>query len=856
MKLRLGPPRSFVLSAACAAALAVAALGPGCTDALRRPLAGGGAIVWRIGSTKHPPITPVKGRDGDFVLMSAALAVIVAGPEDDPRLAHREGSIVGAVTSAAAGGELEELRPVVRIGGKEIALEVTRVHAEKRDGRPVVVVRARSEERRIEAITTVGLDPEGPRAVIETAVRNAGRAALTALQVGDRAVWPDAPTFAPGVGFAERPSAADAAPWIGRRGATASYALAFPGGAPAVAFDFQPQGPMGATAYGPAAPLEPGAWRTWRRALVVAPGGLERAAREAWSALGVGLGEIRGALSPTPAWATVEVAEPGEGPAIVADAAADGSFAVWVPVGAYDVVASTPGGEDRLPVAVRADAVAIAALTPPTPGVLRFRVADHRGTPIPARLVIRGIGGTRDPKLGPRWSARGADNIVYTAGGEGAVELPVGKYRVTATHGIEHSIAVEEIAVAEGKGAVLRATLARELETPGWTAAEFHIHAEPSFDSSVTLPDRVTSLLAEDLGFAAATDHNVVTDYGPAIAQLGAAAEVGSARGVEVTTEDPQWGHFNVWPYPADAPIPPFAGQTPRALFAAIRAAAPDAILQVNHPRMMEYNIGYFGIGGLDSATGAAASPDYSPDFDAIEVWNGMNNNGMEVTQGNLAEWFDLLNLGERYTAIGGSDSHVLIYQWAGYPRNYVRVAETDGPPEPAAVAAAVRAGRVQVTSGPVIALAVGGGGPGDLVAAKDGRVQVDVEVEAASWIDVDGVELWVNGELAGEGALALGKAGRAVRGRLSVRLPVDRDVWIAAIARGDEPLTAVLPFTELTAFAFTNPVFVDADGDGLFTAPKARGGEAGSDAGAEDGRDAGAEDGRGTVTTTRPVLW
>jgi len=827
--------RAFSLAIACLAALAIAALaalGPGCSGSLRRPLSGGGAVLWRIGETKNPPITPVKGRDGDFAIMSSSLALIVAGDADDPRLKHRQGSIVGAVTSAALGGELEELRSVVRAKGAEVALEVTRVRAEKRNGAPVVVIRARNEALRIEVTTRISLSPDGPLATLETEVANTGDAPVAALQIGDRVSWPDGFTFAPGRGFASEAGTAEAA-WIGRRGRDASYALVFPSEVPVVEFEFEPHGPLGALTFTKPAPLPAGAKRVWRRSLAVVSGGLEGAAREAWTALGVELGEIRGVLSPTPAWGSIEVRRKGGGePELVADAAPDGSFDVRIPAGSYEVVARTPGGEDRVPLDVAVGKVAVAALTPPTPGVLRFHLTDARGRPIPARLVLRGVSPTADPRLGPRHVARGAENVVYTASGEGAIELPIGKYQVTATHGLEHSIATEAVAVSEGKGAVLRASLKREFESPGWTAADFHLHAEPSFDSSVSLPDRVTSLLAENVEFAAATDHNVVTDYGPAISELGAAEVLGSARGVEVTTDDPQWGHFNVWPFPAGKPIPPFAGQTPRALFAAIRAAAPGAILQVNHPQMMKYNIGYFGLCGLDPKTGVAKDPEYSPDFDALEVWNGIDNNDMAVTRRNVTDWFDLLNRGHRYTATGNTDAHVLVYQWAGYPRSYVRVDDGKGVPTPEAIAAAVRAGRVQVTSGPFISLEVGGGAPGDLVSAADGKIQVDVEVRAASWIDADTVEVWINGELAAEGALSVaGKAG-AVRGRLSLRLPVQRDVWVAAIARGDKPMTDVLPYTGLAPFAFTNPVFVDVDGDGRFTALNAPGDEAGQDAG------------------------
>jgi hypothetical protein len=38
--------------------------------------------------------------------------------------------------------------------------------------------------------------------------------------------------------------------------------------------------------------------------------------------------------------------------------------------------------------------------------------------------------------------------------------------------------------------------------------------------------------------------------------------------------------------------------------------------------------------------------------------------------------------------------------------------------------------------------------------------------------------------------------------------------------ARGDKPLKALMPGTPAVPFAFTNPIFVDADGDGVFRAP------------------------------------
>ena len=89
--------------------------------------------------------------------------------------------------------------------------------------------------------------------------------------------------------------------------------------------------------------------------------------------------------------------------------------------------------------------------------------------------------------------------------------------------------------------------------------------------------------------------------------------------------------------------------------------------------------------------------------------------------------------------------------------------------------------------------------------------------MRAASWVDVDSIEIWMNGELVAEGGLATGAAG-STRGRMNLRVLVERDAFIVAVARGDRPMTEVLPYTKLAPFAFTNPVFVDVDGNGVFT--------------------------------------
>ena len=66
---------------------------------------------------------------------------------------------------------------------------------------------------------------------------------------------------------------------------------------------------------------------------------------------------------------------------------------------------------------------------------------------------------------------------------------------------------------------------------------------------------------------------------------------------------------------------------------------------------------------------------------------------------------------------------------------------------DPKAFVKAIRAGRVVVSSGPFVRLFANDKQVGDEV--PEGELEVEVKVDAAPWVDVDRVELWVNGRAA-----------------------------------------------------------------------------------------------------------
>jgi hypothetical protein len=137
-------------------------------------------------------------------------------------------------------------------------------------------------------------------------------------------------------------------------------------------------------------------------------------------------------------------------------------------------------------------------------------------------------------------------------------------------------------------------------------------------------------------------------------------------------------------------------------------------------------------------------------------------------------------------------------------------------------VAEAVKAGRAFVTNGPMVDLMVAGGRPGDLVRAPaTRRLPVEVVVRAAPWVDVTRVVLIVSGRVTREEAIPRSEAPE--RHRMRTELPVTEDTWLVAVVRGDNDMDAVLPEAGAKPMAFTNPVYVDVDGDGAFGASQKR---------------------------------
>lgn len=514
-------------------------------------------------------------------------------------------------------------------------------------------------------------------------------------------------------------------------------------------------------------------------------------------------------------------------------------------------------------VALAAMTSAAPASTPPartagdtqSAATFTFRVTDDTGAAIPCRLTF--LPATGDNRYNARpdlFPNANADpdrlavrrNVAYTIAGEGSITVPPGDYEVLATRGLEWSIAREFITLSPNRETTWQATLRREIDTTGWVSGDFHLHTLTySGHGDSNMPERVISVVGEGLEFAVATDHNHNTDYRPTMQQVGATQHLTSVVGNEVSTPI---GHFNAFPLDPTRRIIEHRLPSAVPLFKLMREEPNEygitPVIQLNHPRWAD--IHYFGQTGLDPITGVPTTDRYSDDFDTIEIFNENENWGyfdpeetdLPVNSGTfsvLRDWFNLLNRGHRYGAVGNSDSHDVESEIAGVPRNYTQ-SSTDDPAaiDPREVASALRESRVFTTSGPFVRFSVENQPMGsDAIArptrptratrpARDAtaRVQVAFEVQAASWIDVDRVKIIVNGDVIEE--IPVPQDRTRIRLNTTRTIDLHGDSWVSLLVEGDDSLA---PFVHdqgrpILPIAVLNPVWVDADADGRWQSP------------------------------------
>jgi hypothetical protein len=227
---------------------------------------------------------------------------------------------------------------------------------------------------------------------------------------------------------------------------------------------------------------------------------------------------------------------------------------------------------------------------------------------------------------------------------------------------------------------------------------------------------------------------------------------------------------------------------------------------------------------------------------------------------GHIDDYFRYLERGMLKTHIGSSDSHSATHE-PGYPRTYF-MTSTDSPLGLTAGEAvdSMRAGHATATYGPFITADIDGKTFGDTATATGGgKASLGLRVQTASWFGVDRLEIYENGLLAK--VIEPKNEPEVVvdfDGTIELDVPKGRDSWIVIVAMGLEdknlmtPVSVDVPFGEIQlakvtadafalipvvnslftpvptvpdwypipAYAVTNPIYLDTDGNGTYDAP------------------------------------
>lgn len=596
---------------------------------------------------------------------------------------------------------------------------------------------------------------------------------------------------------------------------------------------------------------------------------------------------------------------------------------------------------DPIAFEVKAGETTTSELDIPPPGLVAVRVHDTDGRDLPAKCSLVGTfpagAANIDPKeflydlvigehirptdLIPDSTTDAStreyiEHIIYAPHGQKTDKVRPGKYRAVCSRGIEYTITAQEIEVRSGELTNVESTLAAVLDTAGWASGDYHLHADPSVDSSISLEDRVSHCAIEGVDIACSSDHNFVTDYGPTIGRLGLDGWVQGMVGLEMTTLE--IGHFNGFPLSYDpGPITKgafeWSGRPPAELLTDLRALGKfgpeNMIVQVNHPR--DTILGYFNNYNFNPDTGepedsssllSPKGPEFGADkftfnFDALELYNGKrfelmhhyrvpevlppgklppleeippagtvlrDASGKVAFPGGMDDWFTLLDKGFIYTAMANSDTHSLDDE-PGTPRTYVPVSnDTVGGISEVEIVAAIKNQRAMLTNGPFIRIEVEGSachtqkgddlsrtkcGMGEVVTASNGSVRLHVQNDMVPWMDIDRVLIYRNGEVVrtlegDKNTLAAIEESIAVdsEGYTLVEVYGSKSLWpvivpleIPSIQVSDalgsiagafgvdfNPFGALSPNRTSVAYpyAFTNPIFIDLDGDGRYSPP------------------------------------
>ena len=468
-------------------------------------------------------------------------------------------------------------------------------------------------------------------------------------------------------------------------------------------------------------------------------------------------------------------------------------------------------------------------------------ITDENGGPIACKVEFIGTEGTESPFFGPDSGEHAVHNLFYSHNGRFTQVVPPGTYRVIISHGPEYDAVFTRLEVPEGGEVSLQATLRRVVQTPGWVSADFHSHSSPSGDNTSSQLGRVLNLVAEHIEYAPCTEHGRLATYVPHLKRLGIEGLMGTAVGIELSRSPGTRNHQNAFPlilkpHTQDGGAPRTA-EDPLVQIErlALWDDASDKLVQQNHPDIGHIFFDRNGNGQVDEGF-----PGMISFMDVIEVHpieRILSRGATYEARGRIQNhrifnWLQLLNQGYRIPGVVNTDAHYN-FHGSGWLRNYIK-SKTDDPAqiETLDIVHASERGNVVMTNGPFLEVYTPTGGrgtgsrftAGDTVSAVEGKVALQVRVQCPNWLDIDRVQVLVNGRP--DPKLNFTRAANpssfsdgVVKFDRTIPVELASDTHLIVVAIGENfTLGPVMgpQRGQAAPAAMSNPIFVDVDGNGF----------------------------------------
>ena len=385
----------------------------------------------------------------------------------------------------------------------------------------------------------------------------------------------------------------------------------------------------------------------------------------------------------------------------------------------------------------------------------------------------------------PSWRNYDSGTTQFYSGGESLLRLPSGRYRVTASKGIEYGKVSREVSITADSDSELTVEIPRWINMPqkGWYSADPHIHVARTHRELDPLISKW--MQAEDVHVATLLQWGNVTAFHNA-PQYAFGPESVYNEGIYLLASGQENPRTHVF------------GHT-ITLGTAEPVNFPDQYLiyQLFWEEARRQG-GLSGYAHMGIQAGAQNGLSIDLPLNLISFLEVLQFNGAD-----FSVWYSVLNSGFKMSPTAGSD-----YPFGGAPigreRFYTRV---EGPLTYQKWLDGIEQGRTFVSNGPLLEFTVNDRGLGEeVVLAEPGNVSIKALVRFDTERDlVEKMELVSNGQiirtfLAADGASEI---------RSDFELPVGEAGWVALRASGTK-LGMLRPVSSL---AHTAPVYLAVHG-------------------------------------------